>query len=63
MFTHLDPDTMVDIITILKNRKFQFNSNAGQKPAEGWFLSKWVYNFWPAKILCTYQDIIHSNIT
>ena len=18
---------------------------------------KWVYNFWPAKILCTYQDI------
>ena len=39
------------------------NSNAGQKPAEGWFLSKWVYNFLPAKDLCTYQDIIHSNIT
>ena len=25
------------------------NSNAGQKPAKGWFLSKWVYNFWPAR--------------
>ena len=35
------------------------DSNAGQKP--GWFLSKWVYNFWPAKNLYTYQDI--SNIT
>ena len=37
------------------------NSNAGQKPAEGWFLSKWVYNFWTAKILNAYQVI--SNIT
>ena len=36
-------------------------SNAGQKTAEGWFLSKWVYKFWPAKILNAYQDI--SNIT
>ena len=26
-------------------------SNAGQKPAEGWFLSKWVYNFLPAQNL------------
>ena len=34
-----------------------FISNAGQKPAKGWFLSKWVYNLWPAKILGTYQDI------
>ena len=32
-------------------------SNAGQKSAEGRFLSKWVYKFRPAKILCTYQDI------
>ena len=38
-----------------------FYSNAGQKPAEGWFLSKWVYKFLPAKNLCTYQDIFfHS---
>ena len=36
-----------------------FYSNAEQKPAEGWFLSKLVYNFRPAKILCTYQDIHH----
>ena len=34
-----------------------FDSNAGQKQAEGWFLSKWVYNFWPAKILYACQDI------
>ena len=30
------------------------------------FVSKWGYNFWPAKQLCTYQDIFfsfHSNIT
>ena len=42
-----------------QNPKFQnfIISNAGQKPAEGWFLSKWVYNFWPAKNLCAYQDI------
>ena len=26
-------------------------SNAGQKPAEGWFLSKWVYNFLPPQNL------------
>ena len=32
-------------------------SKAGQKPAEGWFLSKWVYKFLPAKNLCAYQDI------
>ena len=25
-------------------------------------LSKWVYNFWPAKKLHTYQDILHSFI-
>ena len=39
-----------------------FYSNAGQKSAFGRFLSKWVYNFWPAKNLCTYKDIFHSNI-
>jgi hypothetical protein len=44
-------------------KHINFYSNAGQKPAEGWFLSKWVYNFWPAKILGNYQDIIYSNIT
>ena len=38
------------------------NSKAGQKSAEGRFLSKWVYNFWPAKNLCTYQDCLLSNI-
>ena len=27
MFTLLDPDTMVDIITILKNRKYYFDFN------------------------------------
>ena len=32
-------------------------SNAGQKSAEGRFLSKLVYKFRPAKNLCTYQDI------
>ena len=26
-------------------------SNAGQKPAEGWFLSKWVYKFCPSQKL------------
>ena len=26
-------------------------SNAGQKPAEGWFLSKWVYKFLPSQKL------------
>ena len=36
-------------------------SNAGQKSAEGRFLSKLVYKFRPAKILYAYQDI--SNIT
>ena len=34
-----------------------YYSNAGQKSAEGQFLSKLVYKFRPAKILCTYQDI------
>ena len=28
-----------------------------QPKAKGWFLSKWVYYFWPAKNLCAYQDI------
>ena len=27
------------------------------KPVEGWFCVQVVYNFWPAKNLCTYQDI------
>ena len=40
---------------------FWLCSNAGQKSAEGRFLSKWVYKFRPAKILYAYQDI--SNIT
>ena len=33
----------------------------GQWPKDG-FVSKWVYNFWPAKNLHTYQDILHSFI-
>ena len=45
---------------VIKNRMFIY-SNAGQKSAEGRFLSKLVYKFWPAKILYAYQDI--SNIT
>ena len=28
----------------------------GRRPKDA-FVSKWVYNFWPAKNLCTYQDI------
>ena len=36
---------------IRKQNEHIFNSNAGQKPAEGWFLSKWVYNFLPAQNL------------
>ena len=28
----------------------------GLRPKDG-FVSKWVYNFWPAKNLCTYQAI------
>ena len=28
---------------------FLSNSNARQKPAEGWFLSKWVYKFLPSQ--------------
>ena len=39
-----------------KGTVFEFDhSNAGQKPAEGWFWSKWVYNFLPAKNLYTYH--------
>ena len=38
----------------------------GRRPKDG-FVSKWVYKFWPAKNLCTYQDILLllllSNIT
>ena len=30
---------------------YTFNSNAGQKPAEGWFLFKWVYKFLPSQKL------------
>ena len=44
-------------LTFLGPTKIGHNSNAGQKSAEGRFLSKLVYNFRPAKILCTYQDI------
>ena len=32
-------------------RGSNINSNAGQKPAEGWFLSKWVYKFCPSQKL------------
>ena len=32
-----------------------------RRPKDG-FVSKWVYNFWPAKNLHTYQDILHSFI-
>ena len=31
----------------------------GRRPKDG-FVSKWVYNFWPAKNLHTYQDTLHS---
>ena len=42
-----------------KTTKFQ----GANRPEILWFWSKWVYNFWPAKNLYTYQDIFHSNIT
>ena len=32
-------------------------SNAGQKPAEGWLLSKWVYKFLPSQKLVRLSHI------
>ena len=45
-----------DFLVILDRFVFLVKSEFRPK---GGFVSKWVYKFWPAKNLCTYQDILH----
>ena len=42
------------------DRMTYFQRRTQNHPSAFGFVSKWVYNFWPAKTLCTYQDIFHS---